>query len=121
MEQNQKFGHNNNMTPTPSDDTTSSPSWIPFDSHREMKVLQDGKILVLRPISNSQPPVPLFCPLCKFPMKTSLDSIAFRSSGKCCDKCFLFCKGEPTKVSPESWSDYITNRTILSKPSFRFV
>jgi hypothetical protein len=83
-------------------------TWTPFDSYREMKVLLDGKILVIRP-SDAATVVPLFCPLCEVSMKTADDSIAYRKA-QCCEKCFLVCKGDKTLLKPEQWAEYLEER-----------
>lgn len=75
-----------------------------------------GKILVVRP-SDASTTVPLFCPLCQFPLKTSSDSIAYRKA-LCCDKCILFCRGNPKVVPEEEWLAYLEERQNSPKPLF---
>ena len=93
-------------------------SWIPFDSYREMKLVANNKILVIRP-SDASTIVPLFCSLCSFPMKTADDSIAYRKK-QCCDKCLLFCRGDRTAFPEEQWQEYLQERQNSAKPIIKF-
>ena len=96
----------------------STTSWSKFDTYREMKILSEGRILVIRP-SDASTVVPLFCPLCKFPLKTADDSIAFRKA-ECCDKFLLFCRGKKEETKPEQWEDYLEDRRTAPHPLFTF-
>lgn len=91
-------------------------SWSPFDSFREMKVVADGKVIVIRP-SDSTTVVPLFCPVCAFPMQNSDDSLAYRKK-QCCDKCWTFCRGSKDELPEEQWEEYLLEREIRAKPLF---
>jgi hypothetical protein len=91
-------------------------SWSLFDSYREMKVEAGGKILVIRP-ADTTTVVPLFCPVCKFSMQNSDDSIAYRKK-QCCDKCLLHCKGNKDEMPPEQWEEYLRERQNSSKHLF---
>jgi hypothetical protein len=91
-------------------------SWSSFDSYREMKVVANGKVLVVRP-SDKTTVVPLFCPVCEFPMQNSDDSIAFRKK-QCCNKCLLFCRGDRNELPPEQWEEYLLERQNRAKPLF---
>jgi hypothetical protein len=82
-----------------------------------MKVLLDGKILVIRP-SDVATVVPLFCPLCGVSMKTSDDSIAYRKA-QCCDKCFLACKGDKAFLTEEQWAEYLEDRRNTPRSLFK--
>jgi hypothetical protein len=95
-----------------------SNSWVPFDSYREMKIIENKKILVIRP-SDQTTVVPLFCSVCKFPMQNSFDSLAFRKKG-CCGKCLEFCQGDRTLISPEIWEEYLHDRHLFAKPLLNF-
>jgi len=88
--------------------------WSKFDSYREMKVVSDGKVLVIRP-SDTTTVVPLFCPLCEFSMRNSNDSIAYRKK-QCCDKCLLFCRGNKEDFTPEQWEEYLQERQLMTRP-----
>lgn len=88
-------------------------SWSSFDSYREMKVVLNGKILVVRP-SDKTTVVPLFCGLCEFPMQTSDDSIAYRKR-QCCNKCLLFCRGNKEELPEEQWKEYLLERQNMAK------
>jgi hypothetical protein len=82
-----------------------------------MKVVAEGKILVIRP-ADTTTVVPLFCPLCAFPMQNSDDSIAFRKK-QCCDKCLLFCRGDKAQLPLEQWEEYLEERQNRAKPLFK--
>lgn len=90
-----------------------SPTWSKFDSYREMKLLANGKVLVVRP-ADTGTVVPLFCPWCKFPLRTSDDSLAFRKAG-CCDKCLLFSRGKPAEMPEVQWTSYLEERRNAPK------
>lgn len=94
--------------------------WFIFDSYREMKVMNDGKLLIVRPFDKDVT-VPLFCPLCKFPLKTADDSIAYRKT-RTCDKCLLRWNSEPEQVDvhSEEFYQYVKEREILHKPILIF-
>lgn len=94
--------------------TVPTSAWSKFDSYREMKLLEGGKILVIRP-ADVATVVPLFCPLCHFPLRTADDSIAFRKAG-CCDKCILFCRGKKEEMKPELWEEYLEERRNAPRP-----
>lgn len=96
-------------------------SYLRLDDFREMKIEQNGKIVVVRPLQHSSI-VPLFCFVCKFPMKTSDDSSSYRTF-ECCSKCAM------KFVSPnkEKWENgwrptneeletYLEERELLAKP-----
>ena len=84
------------------------PQWAKFDSYREMKVLADGKILVIRPMDTATV-VPLLCPMCGFSMRTQYDAIAYRTD-QACDKCVLFCRGNRNFMRTMEWKSYIEDR-----------
>ncbi len=93
---------------------TLTPSWSKFDTYREMKLIANGKVLVVRP-SDIATVVPLFCSWCKYPFRTSDDSLAFRKAG-CCDKCLLFSRGKPEETSKEQWASYLEERRTAPRP-----
>lgn len=91
-------------------------------SGNEIEVLEDGKILIIRPADKSSL-VPLFCSVCAFPMRTLDDSVAFRKHG-CCDRCEMYWSGSklgswkdgwrPDSTTPD-WQTYIQERKLLSR------
>ena len=93
--------------------------WTKVDAYREMKVLENGKVLVVRPLEASSTIVPLFCPLCSFPMRTLEDSISYRKS-QCCEQCFLFCRGNREELPYEQWEEYIIQRQTKPKQLIKF-
>lgn len=100
--------------------TTPEDEWFIFDSYREMKVVSDGKLLVVRPF-DQEVSVPLFCPLCTLPLRTADDSMAYRKT-RTCDKCNLRWGKEPEEVdktTPE-FAEYLKEREILQRPLLIF-
>lgn len=64
-------------------------------------------------------PVPLFCPLCEFPMRTQSDSLSFREMG-CCEYCDSHWRpylksGEEIDKTSERWKTYMTFRAQKAK------
>lgn len=91
-------------------------------SGAEILSLEDGKILIIRP-SDKATLVPLFCPVCSFPMKTLDDSVAFRKHGTC-DRCEMFWSGSKLgswkegwrpNTETSDWASYIHDRKLLSR------
>jgi hypothetical protein len=95
--------------------------FVKLDETREMKILNNGKIVVVKPLDHSIV-VPLFCSVCTFPMKTSDDSAAYKMYS-CCDRCGLrFASGNKEKWA-EGWRptedellEYKEERELLAKP-----
>jgi hypothetical protein len=80
----------------------------------KIKSLCDGKLMVIYPEEYKLLIVPLFCPLCKFPMKTKEDSQEFRKR-KLCEQCsYEFGSKKPNKKS-FIWTNYIERRRIQSR------
>lgn len=102
-------------------DNKETPGWSKIDSYKEMKVIEDGRILVIKPIDSNSITVPLFCSYCSYPMKTAEDSIAFRKA-QMCGKCSLYSHGNKENIqkTSESWTLYMENRKLTSKPLFKF-
>ena len=96
-------------------------------SEPNIKDLCNGKVISISPIDRELI-VPLFCPLCEFPMKTSDDSIAYTQC-KTCDRCKnkwenvknvdLLEKKYPDKTS-ELWKEYLEVRAFQARPIFKF-
>lgn len=99
--------------------------WTIFNKKKKIKTLCDGKLVLSAPYDTSSL-VPLFCPCCAYPMKSSEDSISFRKHGVCsaCDNRWTNKPGivwpdGPDKSSKE-WAEYITQRTLTSRPVIVF-
>ncbi len=97
--------------------------FLKLDDIKEMKILDGGKIIVVKPIQHKII-VPLFCPNCEFPMKTADDSSAYRIH-TCCSLCSLrFAAANEEKwqkgwrPSKEEMKEYIEDRKRLSQPLF---
>jgi len=100
--------------------------WVSIDDHKELKIVADGKLVVIRP-KDKRNVVPLFCPVCEFPMKDSADFLSFREF-ECCQHCELkfarthsgWVEGlRPSKQSV-GWLEYIQNRELLFRPVIKF-
>src|SRR5574337_71953 len=98
------------------DMSNDTDDWFIFDSYREMKVMHDGKILVIRPFE-IEVTVPIFCPLCNFSLKTIADSISYRKNNTC-DKCDLRWgkTAEEVDITTQEFADYLKDREILHNP-----
>lgn len=88
----------------------------------ETKSLENGKILVISP-SDPKAIVPVFCPLCSFPMRTLEDSIAYRTHQTCahCEMRWSgsnlgkWAEGWRPAVDTDGWTDYIIYRKALGR------
>ena len=86
-----------------------------------MKILEQGKVIVIKPTVHFTV-VPLFCPVCQFPMKTSDDSSAYKTY-ECCDLCGLtFASGNKEKwfagwrPAEDVLKPYKAEKELLKKP-----
>lgn len=91
-------------------------------STSNIKSIENGQILIISS-TDLDKIVPVFCEVCKFPMKTLEDSISFRMYG-CCNHCEMhwtrtkFGKWEDgwrPDTSTEGWTDYLIYRKALSR------
>ena len=88
-----------------------------------MKSMSNDKIIVIAPTDLKKIVVPLFCPLCTYPMKTKEDSASYRNIG-CCEICEMRF-GTAIKVEKktfleitrehQAWSEYLKDRLNRSK------
>jgi hypothetical protein len=86
------------------------------------EILENGRILLVTP-SEKNAVVPVFCPVCSFPMRTLEDSIAFRTNEACahCEMHWSRCKfgkwedGWRPSGETEGWNDYLIYRKALSR------
>lgn len=103
----------------------SSPKFQKLDSFREIKIFSNEKLMVIRPFNFKS--TPLFCSLCKFPMKTLEDSTCHKEYD-CCQLCAIhFAVGNKEKWLTEGWrpsikelKDYIENKNLLFNPGLTF-
>ena len=103
----------------------SNDDWKKLDEFRQSKIVANGKVVVIKPLDMNEL-VPMFCPVCKFPIKTFHDSIAFKEF-ECCSTCELtFARPNLTKWTSElkwrpdkttkEWQEYYATKLINSKP-----
>ena len=99
--------------------------WTETGNGHKMKLIAGGLIAVVSPTDTSGI-IPLFCPCCERPMKTSDDGLAYRKVGVChmCDERWtnkpnVFWPGGPSKLSVE-WNAYIDLRNLLEVPTLVF-
>lgn len=86
-----------------------------------IREMRQGKIVVIEP--ENEETVPLFCPLCEFPMKSIEDYISYGTSKTCsrCEMRWSSCKfgkwedGWRPDSKTEGWEDYIKERIIYAK------
>jgi hypothetical protein len=111
--------------------------WHSLNSNYQAKYECNGQVIVIRP-KTYKLVVPLFCPICEFPLTTADDASTFREHS-CCYKCDLYWRrsyitrwedksindglGWRPSLDPlfwEQWLDYLKRRTILEKPTIKF-
>lgn len=92
-----------------------------FGDNKTTEEMLDGKILVIKPAGDVS--VPLFCDICKFPMKTMDDVVSFKKIG-CCSSCEMrwstsklgnLAEGWKPDANTDGWEDYIRVRNIHFK------
>ena len=92
---------------------------------KNIQSLMNDKIVVITTKDYEKTTVPLFCPVCEFPMKTSDDSVSYRKTF-CCFKCENRWFNNLTKQlkvadkDSEQWKEYIEERALLSRIIFKF-
>jgi hypothetical protein len=100
--------------------------WLSLDKHRETKIFNNGRVVVVKP-KNKDLIVPLFCPLCCFPMRTQDDVVSFREN-EVCNKCDLYWKKPNENKWATGWKPttekefllYLKERELHSKPEIAF-
>ena len=99
--------------------------WIIFGKERKIKTLLNEKLVIIAPV-NTDDIVPLFCPCCDFPMKTSDDSISYRKQSVCahCSDKWGSKESISWPVGPDKtkddWKEYIELRSLRSRPTISF-
>lgn len=112
------------------DDWLENGTMIPSESvktenDKKIKTIGDGKVLVVYSKNSHKLKVPLFCPLCDFPMKTQEDASSYKNKG-CCDKCDVYWRSDKSFelgikkfkeliCTTDKWSEYYEHRNSLSK------
>ena len=102
------------------DDTDTG--WHNVGDDIRMKSVNNGKIVVIAPRDLHQTVIPLFCPLCTFPMITREDGHSYRKTN-CCERCDLRWgrsirdHGEANDLLKETaeWKEYIADRLKRSR------
>lgn len=98
--------------------------WSKLNNDKKIKTICNNKIIVIASANFEETTIPLFCPLCEFPMKTKEDALSFRQS-KCCEKCenrwlnvrgIDLLKGQYPDKSSEEWLEYYETRLIQTRP-----
>jgi len=86
------------------------------------EILENGRLLLVFP-TDENAIVPIFCPVCSFPMRTLEDSIVFRSH-QCCTHCQMrwsgtslgkWDEGWRPGLSTEGWVEYLIYRKAISR------
>lgn len=75
---------------------------------KQIDVLENGKVVVIKPADLDKIIVPFFCPSCEYPMKTAADAASFRRSNKC-EMCELCQPPSGDKTDPR-WIAYMERR-----------
>lgn len=101
--------------------------WKDLNSEQKMKMACNGKVIVIVSKDFEKTTVPLFCPVCEFPMKTKEDGLSYRKHG-CCEKCdnrwtdtkgVNWSEGKYPDKTSEEWLEYYNYRLIMSRPIIR--
>ena len=92
-------------------------TWHKLNDKQVIKHLSNERIMVIAPKDFKELVIPLYCPLCEFPMKTKEDGLAYRKV-ELCEKCDYRWTGKVESLDKESqeWIDYLQERVLLSKP-----
>lgn len=95
-------------------------SLIVYDN-KQIKVLHNGKVVVISPINNDKVIVPFFCPMCEYPMKTADDAQSYRDY-QCCSMCELYWARSLTvpEKDSERWKLYMERRHMAFLPQINF-
>lgn len=88
---------------------------------KQIKILHDGKLVVIFPANNEKIIIPFFCSICEYPMKTANDATSYRESG-CCYHCEFYWIKPNLLIdkSSERWQEYIKQRHVAFLPSINF-
>lgn len=88
---------------------------------KQIKILHDGKVVVVSPVDNDKIIVPFFCPTCEYPMKTAGDAESYRECGSCylCNLHWIKPKITIDKTS-DHWQEYMHRRHVAFLPSINF-
>jgi hypothetical protein len=104
-------------------------NWKSLNADQKMKLIYNGKVIVIVSNDFEKTTVPLFCPVCELPMKTKEDSLSYKKY-KCCEKCDNRWTDTPNinweqnigpDKSSEEWIEYYTYRLIQSRPIINLV
>lgn len=89
--------------------------------NKQIKVLHNGKVVVISPLENSKVIVPFFCPVCEYPMKTADDAQSYRDY-QCCSMCELYWSKDLTTPEKDSerWKLYMERRHMAFLPQINF-
>lgn len=63
--------------------------------------------------------IPLFCPLCKFSLKTKEDVLSYRRN-VCCSLCELKWVAQKKDFNSILWNEYLQSREDSHKPTIVF-
>lgn len=88
----------------------------------QLKIVRNGEVFVVAPTDLKETIIPLFCPLCHFPMLTREDGHSYRKLN-CCDRCEMRW-GSSKKLLDEDfelvkktdeWKEYVKDRLKRSR------
>lgn len=93
--------------------------WVPYDEDRECKFLNNNNIIVVKP--KEYKPLTLFCPMCRFPIKSLEDVLSLKDpESNCCESCKLWKAGlQDLNISKEKkdkmWESYMETKSLRAK------
>lgn len=98
------------------------PNWESFGETKQIKRVCADSVVVIAPNGFDKTVVPLFCPLCKFPMTTKEDALMYKQSGVCEQCTYKWSNISESKrksldfYASKEWSEYCNQRLLLLKP-----
>jgi len=90
---------------------------------KQIKLLQNGKVVVISPETIDKVIIPFFCPVCEYPIKQAADAQSYRELA-CCQLCDLYWirSGLPLPdKSSERWLAYMERRHMAFIPQVNFI
>jgi hypothetical protein len=89
--------------------------------NKEIKVMLNGKVVVVAPLNHNKVIVPFHCPMCEYPMKTADDAQSYRDY-QCCSMCELYWarSGIQPEKDSERWKLFMERRHMAFLPQIQF-
>ena len=95
--------------------------WVDLNNNKEIKKIINDNVVLVAPKGQRKYIVPLFCPLCEFPMKTREDSEAFLKNKTCAPCLQKWPNNHVIDFNSEEWKEYSIKRELMAKPIINLV